>query len=219
MITLKDFIELINDNRKRIKYFGNVAITCLITLAITQIFYKYNLNTQLKLEFEKEVFINQIPIYNRINSLLNDLELNSVELITTTANRINFVHRDQFKNVIDTVVVKDLSSAKKETIIVVAPNFMFVDTYYDRTINNLTFIKQNKDNLAPSVYMQVDSLFKFLDLHPIPNKNERLSNILAHWSKKDVYMEYYMILNGLNDIFHDNINRYVKIDKRRYKKL
>lgn len=219
MIAPQDFIKLVRENKRYIKHFSNVAITCLLTLGLSQIFYKYNLDTQLKLEFEKEIFINQIPLYNRINSLLKDFELNSIELTTITANRTNYIYKDQFENVIDTVVVKDSSSAKKEAIFVIAPNFMFSDTYYDRTINNLNFIKQNKDNLAPSVYMQVDSLFKFLDLHPIPNKDERLSNILAHWSKEGVYKEYHEILKGLNDLFHDNINRYVKVKKTKYKTL
>lgn len=217
MIAPQDFIKLVRENKRYIKHFSNVAITCLLTLGLSQIFYKCNLDTQLKLEFEKEIFINQIPIYNRINSLLKDFELYAVELTATTANRA--IYKDKFENVLDTIVVKDLLSAKTETMFIKAPNFMFSDTYYDRTINNLNFIKQNKDNLAPSVYMQVDSLFKFLDLHPIPNKDERLSNILAHWSKEGVYKEYHEILKGLNDLFHDNINRYVKVKKTKYKTL
>lgn len=44
----------------------------ILTVIFAQSFHAYNLRIQMKLEFEKETAIAQLPLYNRIKSLIKN---------------------------------------------------------------------------------------------------------------------------------------------------
>lgn len=182
----------------------------VVTVLASQLFYAMNVKTQVRMEYEKETFINQIPIYNRINSIYKNLRLKVVKvLIIPTRERTLQYKVDQFGNQIgvDSIVSPIV---KWDTLHnVKAPNFIFQDSEYNRLTNNLNYIKEHRDGLSPDVYEQFDTLFKFLDTHPLPpqDKKTRLGAIYGIWGKEETYTEFYRIVSDLHLYIQKNMKK------------
>lgn len=187
----------------------------VVTVLVSQLFYAMNVKTQVRMEYEKETFINQIPIYNRINSIYKDFRLKTVkEMIIPTRKTILRYTVDQWDNQIGVDSILN-PIVKWDTLYnVKAPNFIFQDNEYNRLINNLNYIKEHRDGLSPDVYIQFDMLFNFLDDHPLPPKERkiRLGAIYGIWGKEKTYTEFYRIISDLHSYIQKNMVR-LGVDK------
>lgn len=175
----------------------------ILTVIFAQSFHAYNLRIQMKLEFERETAIAQLPLYNRIKSLIKN---DSILTVTTfTPTQITTTYIDPYGNIRGRELKKEV---KMDTLTITAPFFIFNDAAYSLLIDDLEYIKENRNMLDPTTYTQMNKLIIFLEEHPIPNKKTRISEVLYHWGKKEVYTEYYQIIRDLNELFRDKVDKY-----------
>lgn len=175
----------------------------ILTVIFAQSFHAHNLRIQMKLEFERETAIAQLPLYNRIKSLIKN---DSILTVTTfTPTQITTTYIDPYGNIRGRELKKEV---KMDTLTITAPFFIFNDATYSLLIDDLEYIKENRNMLDPTTYTQMNKLIIFLEEHPIPNKKNRISEILYHWGKKEVYTEYYQIIRDLNELFRDKVDKY-----------
>lgn len=183
----------------------------VVTVLASQLFYAMNVKTQVRMEYEKETFINQIPIYNRVNSIYKNLRLKVVEVMIMPTREMTLQHKvDQFSNqiAVDSIVSPIV---KWDTLhYVKAPNFIFQDSEYNRLTNNLNYIKERRDGLSPDVYEQFDTLFQFLENHPLPpqERKTRLGAIYGTWGKEETYTEFYRIISDLHSYIQKNMKKF-----------
>lgn len=175
----------------------------ILTVIFAQSFHAYNLRIQMKLEFERETAIAQLPLYNRIKSLIKNDSILTVTTFTPTQTVTTYI--DQYGNLCGRELKKDV---KMDSLTITAPFFMYNDAAYSLLIDDLEYIKGNRNMLDPKTYAQMNKLIIFLEKHPIPNKKNRISEILYHWGKKEVYTEYYQIIRDLNELFRDKVDKY-----------
>ncbi len=182
----------------------------VVTVLVSQLFYAVNVKTQVRMEYEKETFINQIPIYNRVNSIYKDRGLRVVKvMIVPKRERILQYTVDQFGNQIEVDSILN-PTVKWDTLYnVKAPNFIFQDSEYNRLINNLNYIKDHRDGLSPNVYEQFDTLFNFLENHPLPPQDRkiRIGTIYGTWGKEETYTEFYRIISDLHLYIQKNMEK------------
>ena len=162
------------------------------------------------MEYEKETFINQIPIYNRVNSVYKDCGLRVVKvmIIPTRERRLQYTV-GQFGNQIEVDSILN-PTVKWDTLYnVKVPNFIFQDSEYNRLINNLNYIKNHRDGLSPNVYEQFDTLFNFLENHPLPPQDRkiRIGAIYGTWGKEETYTEFYRIISDLHLYIQKNMEK------------
>lgn len=86
----------------------------------------------MKLEFEKETAIAQLPLYNRIKSLIKNDSILTVATFTPTQIATTYI--GQYGNIRGREVKKDV---KMDTLTITAPFFMFNDAAYSLLMNDL----------------------------------------------------------------------------------
>lgn len=193
------------DKWYRKRWFGEIIVGVLIavvTVVVSQFFYNTNVIKQVRLEFEKETFINQIPIYNRIISIFENRNLvHQDSVIVFTKPSIYRYKVDQFGNLLEIDSLNAVSSeVRKDTLFnVSAPSFIFKDVDYNRLINDLDYIRLNSNKLSPNLYKSINELLIFLDTYPLPigdRHKRRSAAYYGAWEKKIYILNILKLLKG-----------------------
>lgn len=168
-----------------------ILITSVLSSFFTYIFMK----KQMNFDVEKELFFRQMHVYNKVVDLYRNFELYKTTIIAPTQKRFIVIVRDQFGNEVKKEEI--LGEVKqKDTLDISIPNFVVQDSAYDTFLENIQYLKANKDNLSPNIYERTCAVLDFLEKHPVPEKKDRYS-FLLYWSDEDVYRKFYVLLRDL----------------------
>lgn len=207
------------DKWYRKRWFGEIIVGVLIavvTVVVSQFFYNTNVIKQVRLEFEKETFINQIPIYNRIISIFENRNLvHQDSVIVFTKPSIYRYKVDQFGNLLEIDSLNTVSSeVRKDTLFnVSAPSFIFKDVDYNRLINDLDYIRLNSNKLSPNLYKSINELLIFLDTYPLPIGDRHTRRSAAYygaWGKENIYTQYFEIVERVHNQFQKSMRKFIE---------
>ena len=185
-----------------------IVLTAICTTLATQIFYKQNITSQIKMEVAKDLVLEQYHIYNKVKSLKEHYQ------IITYKGKFNVreikitIYVDQFKNEKGKKEILD-SVVKQDTITIVAPTFIFQDSVYDIFIENLHYIRDNLNELEPETYEIAVQLFDLLEKHPIPAKDKRIKYVLVSgWNEKEVQQRFEYLIHEMYNHFQNRLDQY-----------
>lgn len=207
------------DKWYRKRWLGEIIVGVLIavvTVIVSQSFYNTNVTKQVRLEFEKETFINQIPIYNRVISIFENRNLVYQDSVIVFAKPSIYRYKvDQFGNLLEIDSLNTISSeVRKDTLLnVSAPSFIFKDVDYNRLIDDLDYIKSNSSKLAPNLYKPINELLIFLDTYPLPigDRYERRSAAYyGAWGKENIYTQYFEIVGRVHNQFQQSMRKFIE---------
>lgn len=187
-----------------------IVISVVLTFLVTQSYYDRNVNYQVKIDANKELFLRQLQLYNSVQTLCQLDTLYETRTNAVLLDRLSFVQTDDWHNTKIKQVIDQSSMRQKDTIITL-PSFVCNNVRYEKFNQQIKFISANLYLLEPAAYKYCDSLLLFIDNHPLPKSRDDRSEVLSSvWSLQCVQKEYTDLLDQLFKSLESRVHPYLE---------
>ena len=181
--------------------------SAVFAVGINQLFFVDNKLTEAQIELQKENIKAQYPTLNRILAFTYKYEETEILLIS------NIVYTDKITQINEAtgeiIKVKEVQRIESiDTIKVTAPSFVLKKEKRNKLNADLEVLKENRDLLEHTVYIELDRLLTFLEDHPLPNidSNDEIAN--SDWCKNKTVEEWNTYMENLRKSCYDIINSF-----------
>lgn len=187
-----------------------IVISVVLTFLVTQSYYDRNVNYQVKIDANKELFLKQLQLYNSVQTLCQLDTLYETRTNAVLLDRLSFVQTDDWHNTKIKQVIDQSSMRQKDTIITL-PSFVCNNVRYEKFNQQIEFIRANLYLLEPAAYRYCDSLLLFIDNHPLPKSRDDRSEVLSSvWILQNVQQHYTRLLKELSEILESRVRPYLE---------
>lgn len=171
-----------------------IVFGALIGILANQVFFRENKDYEMKVELQRDLLKEQYQYLNRILQFTHRYEIATtlycaqpIQILTYLEKGTNKVIK---KDTIVTEVVNKFSSLKM-------PSFILNIDKRARFVEDLEYIKSNKDKIDHEVYSKFEELLDIISDNPIPESSDNKKIVKSTWSTKEVQDKWHKTTSEL----------------------
>lgn len=193
--------QILNINNKKnsalsIRDIAVPIIAALVAVILNQWFYESNKRTDAWINYEIESIKLQRPVLNRILSFTYKNEL----IVLTTVLRHTYIYVDTVSESGDNKNPRDGETVTiDENYTDSLPAFIVYEDRRNRLMQDLAYIKENRDLLDHEIYIIVDELLDYIEEYPMPDLHDDDEMSKTKWRESKVRNGWQDIIDKLRN--------------------
>lgn len=178
-----------------------ILFGALIGALANQVFFKDNKDYEMKAELQKDLLKEQYQYLNRILQFTHRYE------ISTTLYYTQFIEIKKYIEDGTNKVIKTDTTEKTitDSTYLTMPSFILKSDRRSRLIDDLEYIKTNKDKIDHEVYSKFERLLDIISENPIPKSTDNMELIKSPWNKKEVQDKWHKVITELYYLTHGKL--------------
>lgn len=198
------------DIRKLIRKLSWTLLPVIVTILLTQAYYAHNVRYQVRIEAEKDLYINQIETYNALQMIKTISKLHSFQYKTYFGQKKIRIYVDIFGNYMKQDIKNDSNSITLVDSTYNVPVFVCNTDVGENFYRYITILRSNCMRLDPKASIKCNEFIAFVNAHPIPacDSITPRSVIESGWTSTEYQRQYYSLLNELYDILKLKVDKF-----------
>jgi hypothetical protein len=172
-------------------------IAAVLAVFLNQFFFESNRKVEARIQYESELFRKQTPVHNRILAFTYKYEVTVAQFVSIPVKVTEYI---------DSLTGKTIRTEKKEmmnlsdTLSFTVPSIVIKLDKREQFLEDLDWIKNNRDILDHDLFIQFDKLLEFLSDHPLPTKLDQESISSSDWVNKKTQKEWNSVIQDLRNM-------------------
>ncbi|WP_213188543.1 hypothetical protein [Cloacibacterium caeni] len=178
-----------------------IIFGALIGILVNQIFFKQNKDYEMKVELQKDLLKEQYQYLNRILQFTHKYEITEV---------IEYIQPIKVIQTIDTktnkvIKTENIEMEKKLKNSFTLPSFIISENKRNTFLNDLNYIKDNRDKIDHNVYNKFDELLQFISENPFPKGYEKSDYEKTMWKTEKTQEKWNKKISELYEITYSKL--------------
>ena len=159
-----------------------IVFGALIGVLANQVFFRENKAYEMKVELQRDLLKEQYQYLNRILQFTHRYEITTTLYYTQPLQILRYIEQGSNKLIrTDTIVAKVTDSTS-----LTMPSFILKGDRRAKFIEDLEYIKINKDKIDHEVYSKFEELLDIISENPIPLSSDNKELVKSTWNRKEV---------------------------------
>lgn len=169
-----------------------IVFGALIGALGNQVFFKGNKDYEMKVELQKDLLKEQYQYLNRILLFTHRYEITTAIYYTQPLQIKTYIEKGTNR-----IVKSDTIPMAIQNSFFTLPSFLVKDDKRSSFIEDINYIKTNKDKIDHEVYAKFEELVDITIDNPIPKSSDKTELKNSPWNKKEVQDLWYKKLTEL----------------------
>ncbi|MFI5218746.1 MAG: hypothetical protein ACHQNT_04590 [Bacteroidia bacterium] len=178
-----------------------IVFGVLIGILGNQVFFKENKDYEMKTELQKDLLKEQYQFLNRILLFTHRYEISTAIYYTQPVYIRTFMEKGTNK----VVKTDTIPMGIQDTLFITLPSFLIKDDRRKQFIDDIEYIKTNKDKIDHEIYAKFEELLDITIHNPIPKSSDKTELKNSSWNKKEVQDEWLKKLSELYYLTHSKL--------------
>ena len=178
-----------------------IIFGALIGILVNQIFFKQNKDYEMKVELQKDLLKEQYQYLNRILQFTHKYEITEVIEYTQPIKVIQTIDIKTNK----VIRTENIELEKKLTKSFILPSFIVFENKRNTFLDDLNYIKDNRDKIDHNVYNKFDELLQFISQNPFPKGYEKYDYEKTIWKTEKTQNKWNEKISALYEITYSKL--------------
>lgn len=146
--------------------------------------------------YQKEILRDQFMFLNRILLFTHKYEIGTYSYINTPIYKKQYVKNGK---IIKKEKIYDYK--KSDTTKIRLPTFATDNQKRSQFLEDINYIKSNKDKIDHTVYVKFEKILAFIDNHKIPSDNNDMNSMMkSEWKEEEIIKEWDELTDDLYQV-------------------
>lgn len=187
-----------------------VLLPVIVTVLLAQAYYASNVNYQVKIEAEKDLYISQMETYNALQMIKKFSDKHSFKCKYYLGELQTYVFVDIFGNELKKDIVKDSMKVSFIDTTFSVPIFVCKKNVRADFLRYISILESNCMKLEPEASKQCNGLLSIISNYPLPDCDSLSVKTVvgSGWTSLDLQEEYYSLINELNARLEKKVKKF-----------
>lgn len=189
-----------------------VLLPVIATVLLAQAYYSRNVQYQVKIEAEKELYISQLETYNALQMIRRLSDTISFQYKSYVGNPKVYISVDRFGNHLNKNVVKETENVVFVDSTYSVPKFVCRKNLRSDYLKYITILESNCMRLEPEACKKCNELLSMISNNPLPDCDSlsEKSVIESGWTEKGIQDSYNNLIDELNKSLESKVEIFSK---------
>lgn len=189
-----------------------LLLPVIATVLLAQAYYSRNVQYQVKIEAEKDLYLSQLETYNALQMMRSLSDIITFPYKSYVGNPKVYISVDRFGNHLNKNVVKETENIVFVDSTYSVPEFVCKKNLRGDYIRYLTILKSNCMRLEPEACKKCNELLSMISNNPLPDCDSitEKSVIESGWTEKEIQDNYNNLIEELNKSLESKIEMFSK---------
>lgn len=178
-----------------------IVFGALIGVLINQVFFRENKDYEMKVELQRDLLKEQYQYLNRILQFTHRYEITTAVYYTKPMQILRYIEKGSNKVIKRDTIEMGVTDSSSLTM----PSFILKADRRMKFIEDIEYIKINKDKIDHEVYSKFEELLDIVSENPIPQTLDNNELSKSTWNNYEVQEKWHKTITELYSLTYGKL--------------